>query len=64
MVYFIWQSYAEHMLNVVAEISDYRNLSAAGNYVQRPASQLVTKFEKRGQQLGHDVFYLIFKRIK
>ena len=52
------------MLNVVAEISDYRNLSAAGNYVQRPASQLVTKFEKRGQQLGHDVFYLIFKRIK
>lgn len=29
-----WQPYAEHMLNVMAEISDYRNLSAAGNYVQ------------------------------
>ncbi|HGJ5882522.1 tRNA (guanosine(46)-N7)-methyltransferase TrmB [Arsenophonus sp.] len=59
-----WQPYAEHMLNVMREISDYRNLSAAGDYVQRPATRPVTKFEKRGQQLGHGVFDLMFERIK
>ncbi|MFS1539720.1 MAG: tRNA (guanosine(46)-N7)-methyltransferase TrmB [Candidatus Phlomobacter fragariae] len=59
-----WQPYAQHMLNLMGEISDYRNLSAAGDYVQRPASRPVTKFEKRGQQLGYGVFDLMFERIK
>ncbi|HGJ5874663.1 MULTISPECIES: tRNA (guanosine(46)-N7)-methyltransferase TrmB [Arsenophonus] len=59
-----WQPYAEHMLNVMREISNYRNLSVAGDYVERPASRPVTKFEKRGQQLGHGVFDLMFERIK
>ena len=59
-----WQPYAEHMLNVMHEIRNYRNLSAAGDYVERPASRPITKFEKRGQQLGHGVFDLMFERIK
>lgn len=59
-----WQRYAEHMLNVMYEISNYQNLSAAGDYVERSALRPVTKFEKRGQQLGHSVFDLMFKRIK
>ncbi len=59
-----WQPYAEYILNIMHEINDYRNLSVAGDYVQRLITRPVTKFEKRGQQLGHGVFDLMFERIR
>ncbi|GKX52099.1 tRNA (guanosine(46)-N7)-methyltransferase TrmB [Budvicia aquatica] len=59
-----WQNYAEHMLDVMNAIPAYRNLSADGTYVPRPDSRPLTKFELRGQRLGHGVWDLMFERIE
>lgn len=57
-----WEAYAEHMLEVMNASEAYRNLSAENNYVPRPQSRPVTKFEMRGQRLGHGVWDLMFER--
>lgn len=57
-----WEPYAEHMLEVMSGVEAYGNLSAEGNYVPRPESRPVTKFEMRGQRLGHGVWDLMFER--
>lgn len=59
-----WESYAEHMLEVMQSIPGYTNLSAEGHYVPRPESRPLTKFEQRGQRLGHGVWDLMFERVK
>ncbi|MFP3013784.1 MAG: tRNA (guanosine(46)-N7)-methyltransferase TrmB [Arsenophonus sp. NC-QC1-MAG3] len=58
------QPYAEHILNIMHGINDYRNLSVSVDYVQRFVTRPVTKFEKRAKQLGHEVFDLMFERIR
>lgn len=57
-----WQNYAEHMLEVMNSVTGYRNLSASDDYVPRPDSRPLTKFEVRGQRLGHGVWDLMFER--
>jgi len=57
-----WQPYAEHMLAVAGACTALRNDSADGDYVPRPASRPVTRFERRGQRLGHGVWDLAFRR--
>ncbi|WP_369310080.1 tRNA (guanosine(46)-N7)-methyltransferase TrmB [Providencia rettgeri] len=59
-----WEPYAEHMLEVMTSVEGYKNLSPTGDYVPRPSSRPETKFEKRGQRLGHGVWDLMFERIK
>lgn len=59
-----WEPYAEHMLEVMSSLEGYRNVSNTHDYVPRPASRPVTKFEQRGQRLGHGVWDLMFERIK
>lgn len=59
-----WQPYAEHMLEVMTSVEGYKNLSPSGDYVPRPETRPETKFEKRGQRLGHGVWDLMFERIK
>lgn len=58
-----WQPYAEHMLEVLSAAPGYRNLSTDGAYVPRPAERPVTKFERRGERLGHGVWDLKFQRV-
>ncbi|UVO18387.1 tRNA (guanosine(46)-N7)-methyltransferase TrmB [Stutzerimonas stutzeri] len=58
-----WQPYAEHMLEVLSAAPGYRNLAADGAYVPRPAERPVTKFERRGERLGHGVWDLKFQRV-
>ncbi|NGY06652.1 tRNA (guanosine(46)-N7)-methyltransferase TrmB [Solimonas terrae] len=58
-----WQHYAEHMLEVLNAAPGLCNLSADGGYVPRPATRLKTKFETRGERLGHAVFDLSFRRL-
>ena len=58
-----WEAYAEHMLEVMNAEPGYRNLAADGRYVPRPAERPVTKFERRGERLGHGVWDLKFQRI-
>jgi tRNA (guanine-N7-)-methyltransferase len=57
-----WQPYAEHMLEVASGCQQLRNASATGDFVPRPDSRPVTRFERRGQRLGHGVWDLAFTR--
>ncbi|MDE8557382.1 tRNA (guanosine(46)-N7)-methyltransferase TrmB [Pantoea vagans] len=59
-----WEAYAEHMLEVMNSIGGYRNQSEQQNYVPRPETRPLTKFEQRGQRLGHGVWDLMFERVK
>ena len=58
-----WQPYAEHMLEVMNAAPGYRNQAADGQYVPRPLERPVTKFERRGERLGHGVWDLKFERV-
>lgn len=58
-----WENYAEHMLEVMSAAEGFANLSQTKNYVERPEHRPLTKFEKRGQRLGHGVWDLMFERI-
>lgn len=58
-----WQNYAEHMLEVMQAAPKWRNLAADNTYVPRPEERPLTKFEQRGERLGHGVWDLKFERI-
>ncbi len=58
-----WQHYAEHMLAVMTQAPGYRNEAGAGQYAARPGHRPLTKFERRGQRLGHGVWDLVFSRV-
>ncbi len=57
-----WGNYAEHMLEVVGASPRLRNLSPDEAYAVRPESRPLTRFELRGQRLGHEVWDLAFER--
>jgi len=57
-----WENYAECMLEDMSSAVGYKNLSENSDYVPRPDSRPLTKFENRGQRLGHGVWDLQFER--
>lgn len=57
-----WQPYAEHMLDVMETSADFFNLSPDGDYCERPEWRPYTKYEDRGERLGHEVRDLLFQR--
>lgn len=58
-----WENYAECMLNDMQSASGYKNLSTTNDYVPRPDSRPLTKFESRGHRLGHGVWDLQFSKL-
>ncbi len=58
-----WEPYAEHMMEVMSAVEGFTNLAGAGNFAERPGFRPVTKFEKRGERLGHGVWDLLFQRL-
>ena len=54
-----WQEYAEQTLELLNETKDLVN-SVKSGFVPRPEYRPVTKFEKRGIGLGHDIYDLVF----
>ena len=58
-----WENYAEHMLAVMTKAEGFTNLAGEDNYSARPEYRPLTKFEQRGQRLGHGVWDLIFKKV-
>ncbi len=58
-----WQPYAEHMLATAGGSRELENESATGDYVDRPESRPLTRFERRGQRLGHGVWDLAFRKL-
>jgi tRNA (guanine-N7-)-methyltransferase len=57
-----WENYAECMLEDMQSSQGYQNLSETNDYVPRPDSRPLTKFENRGQRLGHGVWDLQFAK--
>jgi tRNA (guanine-N7-)-methyltransferase len=55
-----WQEYAEHVLAVLSASSALRN--TAEGFAPRPPWRPETKFERRGRDLGHGVWDLLFTR--
>ena len=58
-----WENYAECMLEDMQASQGYKNLSENNDFVPRPDSRPLTKFENRGQRLGHGVWDLQFERV-
>ena len=57
-----WQNYAEHIMEVMGPAEGFRNCFGEGAFAtehERPQ----TKFERRGQRLGHGVWDMIFEGI-
>jgi tRNA (guanine-N7-)-methyltransferase len=58
-----WAPYAEQMLRVLNQAGGtFANTNPASGYSPRPEDRPLTKFERRGQRLGHDVHDLVFRR--
>lgn len=57
-----WENYAEHMMDVMSAAEGFANQAGDGCYAPRPDDRPVTKFEKRGERLGHGVWDLLFVR--
>ncbi len=55
-----WQDYAEQMLAVCNGCDALKTLSPDDSYVARPDFRLPTRFERRGQRLGHGVWDLAY----
>ncbi|MFI4918648.1 MAG: tRNA (guanosine(46)-N7)-methyltransferase TrmB [Legionellales bacterium] len=55
-----WEEYAMHMLTVLSADVALANQQLTGSFSPKPASRPLTKFERRGERLGHGVWDLIF----
>lgn len=57
-----WEHYADYMMEKMSAASEFEN--CAGDYLfsTRPNYRPVTKFEQRGNRLGHGVWDLLFSK--
>lgn len=55
-----WEDYAQQMMKVFSAAPSYKNYFGESQYAPRPDSRPLTKFEKRGERLGHGVWDLMF----
>ena len=56
-----WQDYAEYMLKQMEQADGITNTAGEGNYAINTGRPL-TKFERRGQRLGHGVWDLVYRK--
>jgi len=54
-----WEDYARHMLAVMNAAPGFRNAGGTDGFAER-GERPVTKYERRGQRLGHGVWDLLF----
>ena len=59
-----WEHYAEHMMQVMNESEGFENTAGKDQFLPRPDYRPLTRFEQRGQRLGHGVWDLIFKKVE
>lgn len=58
-----WTPYADWMLAMLDGAPElFENSAGPGQFSARPAQRPITKFERRGQRLGHQVHDLIYRR--
>lgn len=56
-----WEDYAKQMLEVLS--ADPQLANTASGYADRPDARPQTKFERRGLELGHRVWDLVFRKV-
>lgn len=56
-----WEPYAAHMLEVLDAEPALVNVAGDAHFVPRPEDRPVTKFERRGEKLGHAIFDLEYR---
>lgn len=56
-----WEDYAQHCLDILEPHPLFTNAAGADQFISRPASRPLTKFEQRGHRLGHGVWDLLYK---
>ena len=59
-----WENYAEHIMEMLESHSHFKNCAGDHIYSERPEQRPLTKFENRGQKLGHGVWDIIFTNLK
>ena len=59
-----WENYAEHIMETLESHSHFKNRAGDHIYSERPEQRPLTKFENRGQKLGHGVWDIIFTNLK
>jgi tRNA (guanine-N7-)-methyltransferase len=57
-----WEPYADEMLRVLSACGALRNRAAGGGFIEQVMLRNATRFELRGQRLGHRVRELLFSR--
>jgi tRNA (guanine-N7-)-methyltransferase len=57
-----WEPYAQHMLETLNASATLENLAADGGFVPRPSEREPTRFERRGERLGHEVWDLAYRK--
>ena len=58
-----WEDYAEHMMEVMCLAPGFENLAPEYHFSPAPAYRPKTKFETRGEKLGHGVWDILFRKI-
>ncbi len=57
-----WENYAQHMVEVLQNSTEFSNMASNPPYAERPAVRPLTKFEQRGLRLGHGVWDLLYQK--
>lgn len=57
-----WEDYAMQMLQVLSSVEELTNTAGAGNFSIERMGRPLTKYEQRGQRLGHGVWDLVFTK--
>jgi len=57
-----WENYAQQMLEVLRSSDCFDNAAEEGEFIARPASRPLTKFERRAQRLNYSTWDLYFIR--
>lgn len=55
-----WEHYARHMMATLEDHPQFSNNAANNEFSPKPDYRPTTKFERRGQRLGHGVWDLLF----
>lgn len=58
-----WEQYAWQMREVLDASTAFNNLAAENGFVERPDIRPLTRFERRGQRLGHGTWDMEYQRV-
>lgn len=58
-----WEDYAGWMMDVLSGCGMLENISGPGRFTPRPSYRPQTKYERRGEGLGHGTWDLVFRKI-